>query len=156
MHGMWPGRRRRFRRGMLKYVILKMLEAGERHGYDLIRHFEERGWGRLGAGSLYPLLSALEEQGLIEGRDEDGRRRYRITDVGRKRLHDVADELSEEFDEREHGAREREEDPLREAMQRLASAVQQAAHHAKPESRSSIAERLNEARKEIYTILANE
>ena len=154
---MWPGRRRRFRRGMLKYVILKMLEAGERHGYDLIRHFEERGWGRLGAGSLYPLLSALEEHGLIEGRDEDGRRRYRITDLGRKRLHDVADELSEAFEQHEHApGAPRAEDPLREAMQKLASAVQQAAQHAKPESRAYVAERIDALRKEIYTILANE
>lgn len=156
MHGMWPGGRRRFRRGMLKYVILKMLEGGERHGYDLIRHFEERGWGRLGAGSLYPLLSTLEEQGLIEGRDENGRRRYRITDAGRARLRDVAHDLSEEFDEHARAGGPVEPDPLRDAMHKLAGAVQQAARTAGPESRARIAGRLNEARKEIYTILANE
>jgi DNA-binding PadR family transcriptional regulator len=153
---MWPGRRRRFKRGMLKYVVLKLLEAQERHGYDLMRHFSEQGWGRLAASSLYPLLASLEEHGYIEGRDEGGKRTYRITEKGRQRLRDVADDLEGELDEDDEPSEAPARGELREALQRLSGAVMQAANAAKPETVAQIVERLNAARKEIYTLLANE
>jgi DNA-binding PadR family transcriptional regulator len=158
MHGMgfavWPGRRRRFKRGMLKYIVLKLLEAQERHGYDLMRHFADQGWGRLAASSLYPILAALEQHGYVEGREEDGKRTYRITQKGRQRLQDVADDLEGEMDDEESGGTPRGD--LREALNRLSGAVSQAAHSAKPETVEQVATRLNTLRKEIYTLLANE
>src|SRR5579864_6873561 len=158
MHGIgfavWPGRRRRFKRGMLKYVVLKLLEAQERHGYDLMRHFSDQGWGRLAASSLYPVLAALEAHGYIEGRDEEGKRTYRITEKGRQRLRDVADDLEGELDDEESPSEPNGE--LRDALTRLSGAVTQAAHSAKQETVAQIVARLNDARKEIYTLLANE
>ncbi len=47
---------RRFRRGILKFVLLKLLAELPRHGYDLMRAIREKGWGG-GAGSIYPLLA---------------------------------------------------------------------------------------------------
>lgn len=151
---MWPGRRRRFKRGMLKYVVLKLLAAQERHGYDLMRHFSEQGWGRLAASSLYPVLAGLEELGYVEGRDEAGKRTYRITEKGRQRLHDVADDLAGELDDDETHAEPSDE--LREAFRRLHAAASQAAASAKPETRAKIVERVDAARKDIYMLLANE
>jgi len=52
-------RGRRFRRGILKFVILKLLAESARHGYDLMRVFAEKGWGSR-PGSIYPILNALE------------------------------------------------------------------------------------------------
>jgi DNA-binding PadR family transcriptional regulator len=153
---MWPGRRRRFKRGMLKYVVLKLLEAQERHGYDLMRYFSEQGWGRLAASSLYPLLATLEEQGYIEGREEDGKRTYRITEKGRQRLRDVADDLEGEFDEENDEPAPPPHREMREALARLSSAVAQATHNAKPETVEEVVTRLNQLRKEIYMLLANE
>jgi DNA-binding PadR family transcriptional regulator len=141
---------------MLKYVVLKLLEAQERHGYDLMRHFSEQGWGRLAASSLYPLLASLEEHGYIEGREEDGKRTYRITEKGRQRLRDVADDLSAELDDDDEESPETASGDLRDALHRLSSAVTQAAHGAKPETVGQVVEILNKARKEIYTLLANE
>jgi DNA-binding PadR family transcriptional regulator len=141
---------------MLKYVVLKLLEGQERHGYDLMRYFSEQGWGRLAASSLYPMLATLEEQGYIEGKDEDGKRVYRITDKGRQRLRDVADDLAGEFDEEEAAESPRPAGELREALQRLNGAVAQASHGAKAETIEQIVQRLNAVRKEIYTLLANE
>jgi DNA-binding PadR family transcriptional regulator len=150
----WPGRRRRFKRGMLKYVVLKLLQAQERHGYDLMRHFSEQGWGRLAASSLYPVLAALEEHGYVEGREEDGKRTYRITEKGRQRLRDVADDLESELDDDE--SEQQPNSGLRDALTRVSSAVSQAAHGAKSETTEQIIDILNKARKEIYTLLANE
>lgn len=151
---MWPGRRRRFKRGMLKYVVLKLLEAQERHGYDLMRHFSDQGWGRLAASSLYPLLASLEEDGYVEGRDEEGKRTYRITEKGRQRLRDVAFDLEGELEDEEPA--ETPNGALREELRRLSGAVSQVSHSAKPETIEQVLQRLTAARKEIYTLLANE
>ena len=71
-------------RGILKFVILKLLAEQPRHGYDLMR-FRAKGWAG-GAGSVYPLLAALEAAGLIVGRDEGDRRIYEVTEKGRRHL----------------------------------------------------------------------
>ncbi|HKU66263.1 MAG TPA: PadR family transcriptional regulator [Candidatus Baltobacteraceae bacterium] len=139
---------------MLKYVLLKLLANEPRHGYDLMRLFGERGWGSLAAGTLYPTLAKLEEMGYLEGHDEGGRRTYRITEAGRQRLREIADDLESEFEAHESQAEPQSE--LREALSRLTSAVSQGAGSARPETAAKIVERLNAARKEIYTLLANE
>ncbi|HEX8827903.1 MAG TPA: PadR family transcriptional regulator, partial [Xanthobacteraceae bacterium] len=83
---------RRLRRGILKFALLKLLAEVPRHGYDLIREIREKGWGG-GAGSVYPLLAALEAAGLIAGREEGDRRIYEITEKGRRLLGERAAEL---------------------------------------------------------------
>ncbi len=146
--------RRRFGRGMLKYVLLKLLANEPRHGYDLMRLFGERGWGGLAAGTLYPTLAKLEELGYVEGHEEGGKRTYRITDAGRQRLREVADELEREFEEEEFEANPRSD--LRDALGRLSSAISQAAETVKPETAAQIVQKLDALRKEIYLLLANE
>lgn len=86
-HGM-----RRLRRGILKFALLKLLSELPRHGYDLMREIREKGWGG-GAGSIYPLLAALEAAGLVAGREEGDRRIYEITEEGRRLLGEHAAEL---------------------------------------------------------------
>lgn len=154
--GGWPGRRRRFRRGMLKYVVLQMLESGDRHGYELMRRFAERGWGRLGAGTLYPVLAMLEEQGYVESREIDGKRRYRITEKGRQQLREMADDLETELEDGGEESAWAPDAALQEAVKRLMIAVMPAAQNAKPETVAKISERIDALRKEVYTILANE
>ena len=63
-----------------------------RHGYDLIRAIREKGWAG-GAGSVYPLLGALEAAGFIAGRDEGERRTYELTEKGRKLLEEPAADI---------------------------------------------------------------
>lgn len=157
--GMGPGMgggRRRFKRGMLKWVVLKMLESRASHGYDFMRWFREGGWAP-GAGSIYPLLANLEENGLIEGRDEDGKRVYTITDKGRDYLREHAPfiDLERIFESQPAGEDERQDD-ARAAFSRLDAACTQAQRTARPESLKKISQILDRARKEIYTILADE
>jgi DNA-binding PadR family transcriptional regulator len=76
------------------FHILISLAEGERHGYALKREIARRTEGRLtlGAGVLYGSISKMLDQGLIEESDDrpdphldDERRRYyRITALGRK------------------------------------------------------------------------
>src|SRR3712207_5975654 len=58
---------RLFDRGDLKYVILDLLRARPRHGYDIIRALEDRFRGLYSPspGSVYPTLQLLEDQGLV-------------------------------------------------------------------------------------------
>lgn len=72
------------KRGDLKYVLLRLLSEGARHGYQLLKEIEDKTQGgyRPSPGSLYPSLVALEEAGYISAEDEDERRVYHITDDG--------------------------------------------------------------------------
>src|SRR5512138_648769 len=81
------------KKGTTPMLILSLLEAEQRHGYELSKLLEQktRGVVRVHAASLYPLLYRLEKQGLIEGRwvekaGERRRRFYRLTRDGRRQL----------------------------------------------------------------------
>jgi DNA-binding PadR family transcriptional regulator len=139
---------------MLRWVVLKVLEEGERHGYDLLSFFQTWGWSG-GAGSIYPLLSSLETEGLVQGRDEGGRRVYTITDEGRRVLREDAPRwfrFEDVFESKEQPVN----DQTQGAFDRLAAAWTQAKQVAKPETLDQIVEILNEARKDIYSALADE
>src|SRR5579859_2617239 len=94
-HG--PPGRRRFERGDLKYVILDLLQDGPRHGYDVIRALEERfhGFYTPSAGSVYPTLQLLEDQGYVTSSERDGKRVYTITDAGKEFLRERADTVED-------------------------------------------------------------
>ena len=81
------------KKGTTPLLILSLLEAEQRHGYELSKLLEQktRGVVRVHAASLYPLLYRLEKQGLIEGRwvekaGERRRRFYRLTRDGKRQL----------------------------------------------------------------------
>lgn len=149
----WGRRRHRFRRGALKFVVLKLLSELPRHGYDLMRAFREHGWSG-GAGSVYPLLSVLESAGFVTSRQEGERRTYEITEKGRQLLDERAADVAFFF----NAGRSEEEpvDQLEDALGRLSAAVEQLSETAKPETISRVREMLDRSRKEIYTLLAQE
>ncbi len=74
-------------------MLLALME-GERHGYALKREILRRTEGKLnlGSGALYGSISKMLDQGLIEESeerpdphlDDERRRYYRITDLGRR------------------------------------------------------------------------
>lgn len=84
---------RELMRGAGPVAVLRLLEGGERYGYELVRMLERQTDGVLAMGqsTLYPLLYNLEAKGLIASRTdqaENGRPRkyYRLTDTGARRL----------------------------------------------------------------------
>lgn len=75
-------------RGFLRYWVLRLLSEGPRTGYALAKELEKRlGW-RPSPGSLYPLLAALAEQGLI-GQVGEKRPRWSLTPKGAEALADL-------------------------------------------------------------------
>ncbi len=90
-HTPWKhGHRRRpmFEKGALKYLVLDLISAKPRHGYDIIRELEESSGGCYSPspGSVYPLLQMLEDLGHISVTKENGKKIYEITDGGREYL----------------------------------------------------------------------
>ena len=83
---------RELMRGAGPTAVLKLLEPGERYGYELVLLLEKRSDGILAMGqsTLYPMLYNLEAKGLIASRlDDTGprpRRYYRLTSKGEKAL----------------------------------------------------------------------
>lgn len=80
---------RELKKGSAELLILSLLEAQPRHGYDLSKLIELRSGGVLSfrVASLYPLLYRLEKRGWIHGRwiEKAGQRRrryYRLTAAG--------------------------------------------------------------------------
>jgi DNA-binding PadR family transcriptional regulator len=82
------GRVRFFEFGELRLAMLSLLNDGPKHGYQLMKDLEERSGGlyRGSAGSTYPTLQQLEDENLIHGDKQDGRRVFRLTAAGRKEL----------------------------------------------------------------------
>jgi transcriptional regulator len=84
---------RELKKGSAELLILSLVEARARHGYELSKLIESRSRGavRFNVASLYPLLYRLEKQRLIEGRwvEKPGERRrrfYRLTAEGKRQL----------------------------------------------------------------------
>jgi DNA-binding PadR family transcriptional regulator len=92
-----PARGPRVRRGDVRVAILAVLADEPLNGYQVIGQIAERSGGawRPSPGSVYPTISQLEDEGLIESDDERGRRTLRLTADGRTYLADHADEIAE-------------------------------------------------------------
>ncbi len=85
------------------FLVLLMLAQGDRHGYGIMQDVEAHTHGEvlLEAGSLYRTIRRLQEQGLLTesgrrpsaDRDDERRRYYRLTSVGRRVVSAEADRL---------------------------------------------------------------
>ena len=75
----------RARRGDVRAAVLALLAERPMHGYEMIKEIEERTEGSWtpSAGSIYPTLQMLEDEGLISGQETEGKRRFTLTDSGR-------------------------------------------------------------------------
>lgn len=96
-HGGWGGppfvgsggfrsRGRKARRGDVRTAALLLIAEEPRNGYAIMQELEERSGGawRPSAGSIYPALQLLEDEGLIRSEEVDGRKLYHLTDAGRR------------------------------------------------------------------------
>ena len=92
-----------FAHGALRLYLLALLESGPKHGYELIKALSDRFGGTYSpsAGTIYPRLAKLEEEGLVATHTEGRRTNYSITPAGlvelnsrREELADVEDDIS--------------------------------------------------------------
>lgn len=85
-----------FAHGALRLYLLALLESGPKHGYELIRALKDRFGGTYSpsAGTIYPRLGKLEEEGLVVTESAGRRTNYRITAAGVAELDRRRDELA--------------------------------------------------------------
>ncbi|MGY5880160.1 MAG: PadR family transcriptional regulator [Candidatus Thorarchaeota archaeon] len=76
-------------RGLLRHIIPRLLREGDKTGTEIMQELSDRTdseWNP-SPGTIYPLLSSLEEDGIIETVKIEGRSKtYHLTDEGQKRL----------------------------------------------------------------------
>ncbi|MDR6906215.1 DNA-binding PadR family transcriptional regulator [Agromyces sp. 3263] len=124
-----------FAHGNLRLYLLALLDERPRHGYELIQALSDRFGGTYSpsAGTIYPRLSKLEEEGLVT-KSTDGRKTvYEITDAGRAELearrHDldaIEDDLTDSVRRLADGVRAEVNDAMRTLRAELASAAREA------------------------------
>ncbi len=126
-----------FAHGSLRLYLLALLEERPRHGYELIQALSDRFGGTYSpsAGTIYPRLSKLEEEGLVS-KSTDGRKTvYEITDAGRA-----------ELDARRHELDEIEND-VTDSVRRLADGVRAEVNDAMRSLRAELASAAREAKR---------
>ena len=93
-----PLKRGRFFSGIeVRLAILSLLSEGPKHGYELMKEIESRSGGsyKVSAGSIYPALQQLEDEGLVTSEHREGRRIYQLTDSGRAEVEREAAAIAE-------------------------------------------------------------
>lgn len=73
----------------MRIALLSLLKDGPKHGYELMKELEARSGGmyKASAGTVYPNLQMMEDEGLIKAEvPDDGKRAYSLTDAGRAEL----------------------------------------------------------------------
>ena len=146
----------RARRGDVRAAILALLAEQPMHGYEMIKEIEERTQGAWtpSAGSIYPTLQMLEDEGLIRGEKSDGKRRFSLTETGTAEQKEKAGEETP-WDAVRAGAAP-EQIHLRDSVHKLHHAIGQVFHAADDGQQKRVRELLDETRRKIYAILAEQ
>jgi DNA-binding PadR family transcriptional regulator len=127
-----------FAHGHLRLYLLSLLAERPMHGYELIQALSERFGGTYvpSAGTIYPRLAKLEEDGLVTKESEGRKTVYSITDAGRAELSSRDGELG--------GI----EDELSDSVRRLANEVRTSVNDAMKTLRADLAAAARDARTE--------
>jgi len=159
------GRRRSFGRGRffgpgeVRLAVLDLLAEAPRHGYDLMKALEARSGGayRASAGTVYPTLQQLEDEGLAAAEAAGGRRVYRPTEAGRALASEEREAIDAIWRRAEawsdwgpwSGLGDPEAAEVLRPVMRLAKTVVRAARDADAETVDAIRDVLRRARREV-------
>ena len=152
------GGRHRARRGAIVNATLLLLDERPMHGYELITELESRSDGRWrpSPGTMYPALGRMEEHGLVESEELEGKKQFQLTDTGRQRLAEYresrGDDAADPWDDTGSGRR----GDLRGHVSELVGQVRQIGRFGTAEQIEQAAEVLTDAKRKLYGILATE
>jgi len=142
-------------RGELRTAVLALLAERPMHGYQIIREIDERSKGswKPSAGSVYPTLQLLADEGFVSSEESNGRKIYSLTEAGREYLADS--ETSSPWESTGTGS-----SPgfgaLPKAGMALAQAAAQVGRTGTPKQVQEAVTVLEEARRRLYSILAQD
>jgi DNA-binding PadR family transcriptional regulator len=152
------GRGPRARKGDVRAAILDLLaEGGQWNGYQLIQEIAGRTSGvwRPSAGSVYPALQQLEDEGLIAPEGEGRRRMYTLTDAGRTYADEHADELNGAWDAAA-GMTDDEAIELGDLIRQVMVAVMEVRRAGSADQLAQARAVLAQTRRSMYRILAED
>jgi DNA-binding PadR family transcriptional regulator len=135
--------------------ILALLKDRPMHGYEMIQEIAERSGGawKPSPGSVYPTLQLLEDEGLIVSASEGGKKLFSLTDGGRA----AAEEGPEApWEEASRGVDWEALGEIRQAGFGLMEAFGQVWKTGSKEQREKALAVINESRRKLYLILADE
>jgi DNA-binding PadR family transcriptional regulator len=148
------GRSRR-RRGDVRMAILMLLAEEPRNGYQLMQTIEERSDGswRPSPGSVYPVLSQLDDEGLVRAIERDGAKLFELTDAGRQYVDDTETETPpwETSEGEDHPFRQ-----LRRLMPEIGRASGHVMQSGNEDQIARAIEILKDTRRKLYGILAED
>ncbi|WP_334075364.1 MULTISPECIES: PadR family transcriptional regulator [Paenibacillus] len=86
-----------FKKGVLELCVLVLTAKKDRYGYELVDQISQK--FEIAEGTIYPLLRRLAAEGLFstylfESDEGPPRKYYKITDEGRKVMHELIEEWS--------------------------------------------------------------
>ena len=138
-------------RGEVRSAVLELLAESPMHGYQIIREIEERSSGswKPSAGSVYPTLQLLADEGLISAEESNGRKVYSLTDAGREEIADAGPAASWEAGSAGFAA-------LPKAGFELAQAAAQVGRTGSATQVQEAVAVLEESRRRLYSILAQD
>ena len=161
-HGLGFGRgeapflaRGRAGRGDIRAAILALLAEQPMHGYQIMRELWERSGGawRISPGSVYPTLSQLEDEELVQAEQQGGKRVFSLTEAGKAEAETaaaaapwqgVADDVPPAVAE------------LRDLMYQVRGAARQVVQAGSEQQLTAAAELLRETRRKLYGLLAED
>jgi len=154
-HGGFGGPGQRARRGDIRAAVLRLLVEQPMHGYQIIQELSARSGGSWSpsAGSVYPTLQLLADEGLVVAEETAGKKVFSLTETGIAAVAETADQPApwEEVAENDSGAH-----GYREAAARLMQAVFQIGKSGSADQMAAAVEVLTDARKKLYAILAED
>ncbi|MGN6206336.1 PadR family transcriptional regulator [Humibacter sp.] len=127
-----------FSHGSLRLYLLSLLETSPKHGYELIQALSDRFGGTYSpsAGTIYPRLAKLEEEGLVTKTAVGRKTVYAITDAGREELRARASELDDI------------ENEVTDSLRRMADEVRAGVNQAMKSLRADLAAAAREAKED--------
>lgn len=152
-----PGARpNRMGRGDIRTAILVALTEQPMHGYQIIQAIETRtdGAWKPSPGSIYPTLQLLADEGLVSSEQVGERKVYSLTEAGRAVAAESANG-DEPWEPRRLRDAERNM-ALPKSGAKLAQAVAQVHHSGTPEQSERAAAVIDDARRKLYAILAED
>ena len=151
------GRRRGGRGGDVRAAALLLLSEQPQHGYQLIQEIGTRSEGAWtpSPGSIYPVLQQLEDEGLLSFERVDGRKTATLTDEGTTYVDANREQLGTPW----AAAADGPTDELREfsaGLKGFMTAWKQVAQAGTPAQREQAIKIVDDARKAMYHVLAND
>jgi DNA-binding PadR family transcriptional regulator len=127
------------------------------NGYQIIQEIKERSGGmwKPSSGSVYPALQQLEDEGLIQAGEHEGRRAFSLTEQGRKYVEDNPDELRAPWAAFDSSAGEAAME-AKELIARATEAFKQVMMTGTAQQVEQAKQVINETRRAFYRILAED